>query len=168
MAAAGKSLLAKQQMRYVAKGPAATTCTLVLWYWALSKWCCMMSLGTDSFTSAWNEESQTPSGYGGGTAVLKETLPFLKAAANLLMRFEDAKIHIDAHAGLPWDASRWNFDLSGGLKGNERTEKSLLEVFDLISAEATHLCFGPVVKRWKKVVWCHDESIAPTWSNDDF
>lgn len=39
-------------------------------------------------------------GYGGGTAVLKETLPFLKAAANLLMRFEDAKIHIDAHAGV--------------------------------------------------------------------
>ena len=82
--------------------------------------------------------------------MLTETLPFLKAAANLLMRFEDAKIHIDAHTGL--HASRWNFDLSGGLKGNERTEKSLLEVFDLISAEATHLCFGPVVKRWKKVV----------------
>ena len=62
--------------------------------------------------------------------MLKETLPFLKAAANLLMRFEDAKIHIDAHAGLPW-ASRRNFDLRD-LKGDEECRKKnhSLEVFD--------------------------------------
>lgn len=39
-------------------------------------------------------------GYGGGTSVLKETGPFLRAAAKLLARFGEGKIHIDAHAGV--------------------------------------------------------------------
>lgn len=39
-------------------------------------------------------------GYGGGTSVRKEMGPVLKASAKLLARFEDAKIHIDAHAGV--------------------------------------------------------------------
>eukprot|EP00438_Fugacium_kawagutii_P016561 Skav227389 [mRNA] locus=scaffold3215:15057:15791:- [translate_table: standard] len=39
-------------------------------------------------------------GYGGGTSVLKETVPFLRAAAKLLARFGEGKIHIDAHAGV--------------------------------------------------------------------
>jgi hypothetical protein len=32
--------------------------------------------------------------------------PVLKASAKLLARFEDAKIHIDAHAGR-WDGGGW-------------------------------------------------------------
>ena len=38
-------------------------------------------------------------GYGGGTLLLKESIPFLRRVALLARRFEGAKIHIDAHAG---------------------------------------------------------------------
>ncbi|CAK9016381.1 unnamed protein product [Durusdinium trenchii] len=39
-------------------------------------------------------------GQGGGTVVRKESLPFIRAAANLALRFKEANIHIDAHAGV--------------------------------------------------------------------
>ena len=46
--------------------------------------------------------------------------PVLKASAKLLARFEDAKIHIDAHAGRWWmvvDGSGWGWCVIVGIWG---------------------------------------------------